>query len=93
MTERFMIDTCGTLIDKETAWCYDYVSEVKDLMNNLEKENKQLKSDKNHLMGYLIRIKDWDDEMIDDVLHNESYEEYGELYYEWKKETEQELKE
>ena len=47
MTERFIVDTAGTLIDMETRNTYDYVSEVCPLLNEMAKENKKLKSIKN----------------------------------------------
>jgi len=37
MSERFMIDTAGTLIDKETRNTYDYVSDVCGLLNELNR--------------------------------------------------------
>ena len=43
MTERFIIDDAGTLIDMETRNTYDYVSDVVDLLNGYDKENEQLK--------------------------------------------------
>ena len=43
MSERFMVDDAGTLIDMETRNSYDYVSDVVDLLNNLHEENEQLK--------------------------------------------------
>ena len=44
MTEkRFMVDDAGTLIDMETRNTYDYVSDVCDLLNDLNNENKTIK--------------------------------------------------
>lgn len=50
MSERYMIDDAGTLIDKETRDVYDYVEEVCPVLNNqqerildLERENRLLK--------------------------------------------------
>ena len=50
MSERYMIDDAGTLIDKETRDVYDYVSDVCPVLNNqqerildLERENRLLK--------------------------------------------------
>lgn len=36
MTERFIIDDCGTLIDIQTRKTYDYVSEVCPILNRYE---------------------------------------------------------
>ena len=53
MTEnkRFIIDDAGTLIDMQTRNTYDYVSDVCPLLNALNDENEQLKSE----------IKEWKD--------------------------------
>ena len=45
MTERFMVDDAGTLIDTHTRNTYDYVSEVCSLLNKYDEENEQLKKD------------------------------------------------
>ena len=37
MSERFMIDDAGTLIDLETRDTYDYVSDVLGLLNQLHR--------------------------------------------------------
>ena len=41
-----LIDDCGTLIDMQTRDTFDYVSDVCELLNELNDENKELK-DKN----------------------------------------------
>ena len=53
MSERFMVDDAGTLIDMETRDNYDYVEEVCPVLNEqdkrireLEEENKQLRQGK-----------------------------------------------
>lgn len=43
MTERFIIDDCGTLIDMQTRDTYDYVSDVCGLLNELTEENEHIK--------------------------------------------------
>ena len=43
MTDRFIIDDAGTLIDIETRDTYDYVSEVAPILNELNKEKEYLK--------------------------------------------------
>ena len=43
MTERYIIDDAGTLIDIETRNTYDYVSEICPILNELDSENKSLK--------------------------------------------------
>jgi len=42
MTERFIIDDAGTLIDMQTRDTYDYVSDVCGLLNVLHSRNKRL---------------------------------------------------
>lgn len=64
-----------------------------ELINQLSNENEQLKSDKEHLMGCLIRFFGYDDEDIDYNLNRESNREYGKQYYSMKEETKKELKE
>ena len=44
MTDRFIIDDCGTLIDIETRNTYDYVSDVCPVLNELVTENRQIKN-------------------------------------------------
>ncbi len=43
MTERFIIDDAGTLIDMSTRNTYDYVSDVCGLLNELHEENQILR--------------------------------------------------
>lgn len=42
MTERYIIDDAGTLIDIETRNTYDYVNEVCELLNGYDKVNENL---------------------------------------------------
>ena len=49
MDKRFIIDTCGSLMDMSTRNCYDYVSDVVGLLNELHEENEQLKQFKNEV--------------------------------------------
>ena len=49
MTERFIVDDCGTLIDMHTRDTFDYVSDVCSLLNELYKENQQLKMETEEL--------------------------------------------
>lgn len=43
MTERFIVDDAGTLIDMSTRNTYDYVSDVCGLLNELHEENQNLR--------------------------------------------------
>lgn len=45
MSERFMVDDAGTLIDMETRDTFDYVSDVCELLNELAEENIILKKE------------------------------------------------
>lgn len=64
--------------------------ETCDLLNELYEEKEQLLSDKEHLMGCLIRFFGYDDEDIDYNLNRESNREYGKQYYSMKEETKKE---
>ena len=44
MTDRFIIDDAGTLIDIETRNTYDYVSEICPILNELVTENQHIKN-------------------------------------------------
>jgi hypothetical protein len=44
MTERFIIDDAGTLIDMQTRNTYDYVTDVCPVLNQLSEENKQIRN-------------------------------------------------
>ena len=44
MTDRFIIDDCGTLIDIQTRNTYDYVTDVCPVLNQLSEENKQIRN-------------------------------------------------
>ena len=61
MTERFMIDDAGTLIDMQTRNTYDYVSDVCGLLNELTEENEQLKKENRTLK---LLVQNW--EQLDD---------------------------
>lgn len=52
MTERFMIDDAGTLIDMQTRDMFDIVEEVVDLLNTLNDENEQLKENIGIILKY-----------------------------------------
>ena len=75
------------LYDGSKYWSDKATEKIKEL----EKENEQLKSDKEHLMGCLIRFFGYDDEDIDYNLNRESNREYGKQYYSMKEETKKEL--
>ena len=44
MTERYIIDDAGTLIDIETRNTYDYVDEICPILNELVTENQKIKN-------------------------------------------------
>ena len=41
--ERFMVDDAGTLIDKKTAECYDYMEEILPILNSQEETIERMK--------------------------------------------------
>ena len=43
MTEKYIVDDAGTLIDMETREMYDIVEEVCPVLNKYVKENQELK--------------------------------------------------
>ena len=55
MTDRFIIDDAGTLIDIETRDTYDYVSEVLPLLNELENEKTRYETLAKHRRTEIIR--------------------------------------
>lgn len=95
MTEKqFYIDTIdggGSVLTANGVELGLY--ETCDLLNELYEEKEQLLSDKEHLMGCLIRFFGYDDEDIDYNLNRESNREYGKAYYSMKEETEKEEEE
>ena len=66
MTERYIVDDAGTLIDIETRNTYDYVSEICPILNKLNDGNKELKEGVEELNEickyYEMRIKELDSE-------------------------------
>lgn len=55
--------------------CSKYIEEV-------VRQNNQLKRDKDRLIGYLFRYKGLDKDDVDDfILNQENLDEWGELYY------------
>lgn len=43
MTEKWIVDDCGTLINMKTRENYDYMEEVVDVLNKLSEEYEQCK--------------------------------------------------
>lgn len=83
-------DEVEYIMDKVMMEDRDF-AEFIDFVEDVCKENEQLKSDKEHLMGCLIRFFGYDDEDIDYNLNRESNREYGKQYYSMKEETKKEL--
>ena len=48
-TERYMIDDAGTLIDKKTCTCYDYLEEILPILNQQEARIKELQKELQNL--------------------------------------------
>ena len=49
MTEKYIVDDAGTLIDMETREMYDIVEEVCPILNKYVKENQELKKENEQL--------------------------------------------
>lgn len=79
MTEKWIIDDCGTLINMKTRENYDYMEEVVDVLNKLSKENEQLKHEVNGLKSELTIWKEDANEHIRET--NKLFEENKRLYY------------
>lgn len=72
-TERYMIDNAGTLIDKKTCTCYDYLEEILPTLNQQE---NQLKPIKEICTKYNIPLEDLPEVLEEYItLDNEEYEE------------------
>lgn len=50
--ERYMIDNCGTLIDKKTCTCYDYLEEILPILNQKENRIKELQEELQNLQTF-----------------------------------------
>ena len=72
MTERFMVDDCGTLIDMISRDTYDYVSDVCPLLNALVDENEQLKQQIQTIKDILINLIEievfWDSAILQKIV-------------------------
>ena len=51
MTERFIVDDCGTLIDMQTRDTFDYVSDVCSLLNEQHETIQRLQENINELLS------------------------------------------
>ena len=71
MTEQFIVDDAGTLIDMQTRDTFDYVSDVCSLLNKLSEENKELKETIDELRT-IDKEKDIEVEHINNI-----YKEFG----------------
>ena len=72
-TERYMIDNAGTLIDKKTCKCYDYLEEILPILNQQETILKPIKE---ICTKYNIPIEDLPETLEEYItLDNEEYEE------------------
>ena len=58
MSERFIVDTAGTLIDMETRNTYDYVGDVVGLLNKFNEENEQLKKENKKLNCIIKQLEE-----------------------------------
>lgn len=58
MTERFIIDDCGTLIDIKTRNTYDYVSEVCPLLNQMNHSIETYKSGNRTIQARMKELSD-----------------------------------
>lgn len=57
MTEKWIVDDAGTLINMSTRNHYDYMEEVVDVLNKLSEENEQLKQEKEELLDKILECQ------------------------------------
>lgn len=81
MSERFIIDDCGTLIDMETRDTYDYVEEVCPVLNIHEEQIKELKQRNKRQYE---RLKE-----LTDLMFKRDWKTLNDMVDEWEKEEEQ----
>lgn len=92
MNKKRFTETLSTGIVTDHVTKKEYNCEMRiddkllELLNELHEEKEQLLSDKEHLMGYLIRFCRFDDDDLDYVMSRESNREYGKQYYSMKEE-------
>ena len=80
MSERFIMDDAGTLIDMESRTTYDYVSEVCDLLNKQEETINELKT-RNKRQYELLKE-------LTDLMFKRDWETLNDMVDEWEKEEE-----
>lgn len=83
MTERFIIDDAGTLIDIRTRETYDYVSDVLPILNKLNNEIIYLNEENAKLLSERINDFEQFEETVDfcEKLKKENEKLKMELYY------------
>jgi hypothetical protein len=67
MTERFIVDDAGTLIDMETRNTYDYVDEVIDILNQQNNTIKTYKTGNILLKTTLNKYKNENQQIRDTI--------------------------
>ena len=60
MTEKWIIDDAGTLINIETRENYDYVSDVCNLLNEKDKQIKKLEKELKKFQPVIFKTEDGD---------------------------------
>lgn len=76
MTERFMVDDAGTLIDMHTRDTFDYVSDVCGLLNKLHEEVMDLRRENTKFKLTVSEIIEDMQKYVDDnqlIYINQSY--------------------
>ena len=81
MTEKWIVDDAGTLINMVTRNHYDYVEEVVDVLNKLSEENEKLKRQNKHLSNIIECLEIGScrsiDSFIDSYCTDELLNKYG----------------
>ena len=79
MSERFMVDDAGTLIDMTTRKTYDYVGDVVDDLNDLDKS-------RNHHMKEKVKLQNREEKyqrVISGVMAFIELQVNNELWWDW----------
>ena len=78
--QRFIIDDCGTLIDVVTRKHYDYVSDVVDVLNDLDSENTHLKYS---LGAYMVDLNNYKGKCSALEQENEQLKQFQDRVFSW----------
>lgn len=73
MTERFIVDDAGTLIDMQTRNTYDYVSEVCPLLNQMNRSIETYKAGNQTIQSRMREMVDVEFELLE-IINKKLYD-------------------